>query len=72
MLTLQRQRDSSMNSYEIRIVRKSDSAQLIVNARLMGDHAAVRRAQMLAGDGDMVEVWRSMTCVYSTFREGVH
>ena len=72
MLTLQRQRDSSVNSYEIRIVRKSDSAQLIVNAKLMGDHAAVRRAQMLAGGGDMVEVWRSMTCVYSTVREGVH
>ena len=72
MLTQQRQRDSPMNSYEIRIVRKSGNAQLIVNAKLMGDHAAVRRAQMLAGDGDMVEVWRSMTCVYSTFREGVH
>jgi len=58
--------------YEIRIVRKSDTAQLLLDANLMGDHAAVRRAQLLARDGDLVEVWRDMTCIYSTIRENVY
>lgn len=61
-----------MTDYEIRIVRHADKAQLIVSATVMGDHAAVRRAQMLAGAGDQVEVWRGMRCVFSTFRESVH
>jgi DNA-binding transcriptional regulator/RsmH inhibitor MraZ len=61
-----------MNSYEIRIVRKDDNAQLVVSANLLGDHAAIRRARMLAGSGDLVEVWRGMTCVYSTMPESVH
>jgi hypothetical protein len=61
-----------MTSYEIRILRKSDNAQLLVSAKLMGDHAAVRRARLLAVDGDLVEVWRGMTCIYSTLRESVH
>ena len=61
-----------MTRYEIRIVRKSDTAQLLLDANLMGDHAAVRRAQLLARDGDLVEVWRGMTCIYSTIRENVY
>ena len=61
-----------MTSYEIRINRKGDNSQLLVSAKLMGDHAAVRRARLLAGDGDLVEVWRGATCIYSTLREGVH
>jgi hypothetical protein len=61
-----------MNDYEIRIVRHADQQQLVVTATVMGDHAAVRRAQMLADAGDMVEVWRGMRCVFSTMRESVH
>ncbi|HEY4276320.1 MAG TPA: hypothetical protein VGM68_12600 [Rhizomicrobium sp.] len=55
-----------MNDYEIRIVRARDNSQLVITATLLGDHAAVRRAQMLAGHRDLVEVWRGMKCVYST------
>jgi hypothetical protein len=55
-----------MNEYEIRIVRASDNSQLVITAKLLGDHAAVRRAKMLAGECDAVEVWRGMACVYST------
>ena len=61
-----------MTSYEIRIMRKGDNAQLHVSANLMGDYAAVRRARLLAGDGDFVKVWRGMTCIYSTLRQSVH
>ena len=61
-----------MTNYEIRIIRKSDNTHLLVTSNLMGDHAAVRRARLLAGDGDLVEVWRGMTCIYSTVRESVH
>ena len=55
-----------MHSYEIRIVRRDDGAPIVVTAKLLGDHAAVRRAQMLAGPADPVEVWRGSTCIYST------
>lgn len=61
-----------MTDYEIRIVRFADQKQLVVTATVMGDHAAIRRAKMLAGAGDMVEVWRGMRCVFSTMRENVH
>ncbi len=61
-----------MNQYEIRIVRHTDQQQLVVTATVMGDHAAIRRAQMLADKGDMVEVWRGMRCVFSTMHESVH
>jgi hypothetical protein len=63
-----------MHAYEIRIVRASDNSQLVITANLLGDHAAVRRAQMLAGARDLVEVWRGMQCVYSTMPDavGVH
>ena len=56
---------TDMNDYEIRIL-KEDGQQLVIEVRLMGDHAAVRRANTLATDTDRVEVWRGMTCVYST------
>lgn len=61
-----------MDHYEIRIVRKADNTQMVVSAKLMGDHAAIRRAQFLAGENDRVEVRRGMTCIYSTVRESVY
>jgi len=30
------------------------------------DHAAIRRAKSLIEDGDQVEVWRGLDCVYAT------
>lgn len=56
---------TDMNDYEIRIL-KDDGQQLVIEVRLMGDHAAIRRARTLATDTDRLEVWRGMTCVYST------
>lgn len=56
---------TDMNDYEIRILKESGQ-QLVIEVRLMGDHAAVRRARTLATDTDRLEVWRGMTCVYST------
>ena len=61
-----------MTNYQIRIMRKGDNNEFLFSTRLMGDHAAVRRAQLLVGEGDVVEVWRGMTCIYSTHRENVH
>ena len=52
-------------------MRKCDNAQLLVSANLIDDHAAMRRARLLAGDGDLVEVWRDTTCIYSIIRECV-
>ena len=60
-----------MTPYEIRIVRSVDRSPIIVNAKLMGDHAAVRRARMLAAEGDLVEVWRGAVCIYSTMPDSI-
>ncbi len=54
-----------LTSYEIRIVRQ-DGQVLVIESRLMGDHAAVRRARTLAIAGDQVEVWRGMVCIFET------
>jgi hypothetical protein len=54
-----------MKLYAIRIFRE-DGQELTVEARLIGDHAAVRRAEALATRDDRFEVWRGMQCVYST------
>jgi hypothetical protein len=51
--------------YEIHITRK-DGQTLVIESRLMGDHAAVRRAQTLAMPGDLVEVWRGTVCVFES------
>lgn len=54
-----------MENYEIRIVKKG-SGPFIYACPHLDDHAAVRRAQSLAADGDAVEVWRGLDCVYAT------
>ena len=57
-----------MHAYEIRIIRQ-DRTATIYSVLLLGDHAAIRRAHNLAQDGDLIEVWRGLTCVYSTIPE---
>jgi hypothetical protein len=54
-----------MITYAIRIMRP-DGQALVVESRFLGDHAAIRRAQTLAMEGDGLEVWRGMVCVYQT------
>jgi hypothetical protein len=51
--------------YEIRITRR-DGQVLVIESRLMGDHAAVRRARTLVIPGDLVEVWRGTVCVFES------
>ena len=55
-----------MNTYEIRIVRKGKAGPFIYSCPQASDYAAVRRAQSLAQDGDDVEVWRELDCVYTS------
>jgi hypothetical protein len=55
-----------LDTYEIRIVKKGHKAPFIYSSPQASDYAAVRRAQSLAEDGDNVEVWRELDCVYAT------
>jgi hypothetical protein len=55
-----------LDSYEIRIVKKGRKAPFIYACPHASDYAAVRRAQSLVEEGDEVEVWRDLNCVYST------
>lgn len=58
-----------MENYEIRIV-KSGRQPVILAGPHISDFAAVRRAQSLAKQDDEVEVWRELTCLYSTGAAG--
>jgi hypothetical protein len=55
-----------LDNYEIRIVKKGHKAPIIFACPHASDYAAVRRAQSLAQEGDDVEVWRDLHCVYAT------
>jgi hypothetical protein len=52
-----------LDNYEIRIERPGHQPYIYVSPQL-SDHAAIRRAQSLAQEGDRVEVWRGLDCVY--------
>ena len=55
-----------MDAYEIRIVKKQQPSPVIYACSQASDHAAIRRAKSLIEDGDQVEVWRGLDCVYAT------
>jgi hypothetical protein len=56
-----------LDNYEIRIIKKGHKAPIIYSCPYASDYAAVRRAQSLIQDGDDVEVWRDMDCVFATY-----
>ena len=53
-----------MEAYEIHVLSIYGKPSVYVSSHA-SDHAAVRRAKLLAREGDAVEVWRGETCVYS-------
>ena len=55
-----------MDAYEIRIVKKQKRSPVIYACSQASDHAAIRRARSLIEEGDLVEVWRGLDCVYTT------
>ena len=59
-------KEAFLDTYEIRIVKKGRKAAYIYACPHTSDYAAVRRAQSLVEEGDEVEVWRDLDCVYST------
>jgi len=54
-----------LDAYEIRIVKKQRKSPVIYACSQASDHAAIRRARSLIEDGDLVEVWRGLDCVYA-------
>ncbi len=60
-----------MDSYQIRIV-KTGRVPFINESSQVSDYAAIRRACRLAEDGDTVEVWRGLECVYATKQLASH
>ena len=59
-----------MQSYEIRVIRKGAGAVVYAITQL-SDYAAIRRARLLSEEGDIVEVWRGLTCVFTLAPEHV-
>lgn len=54
-----------MDAYEIRIMKKQNSTPVIYACSQVNDHAAIRRAKSMMEEGDLVEVWRGVDCVYT-------
>ena len=59
-----------MKEYEIRVIRKGTGAT-VYSSPQTSDFAAIRRARLLAEDGDIVEVWRGLNCVFTQAPEHV-
>lgn len=57
-----------MKSYEIRIFRDVKQEPAVIKASFFGDYAAYVRALFLSRNGDQVEVWRDMRCIYAMAR----
>ena len=60
-----------LDNYEIRIVKKGRSGPFFYSVPQASDYAAVRRAQSLVQDGDEVEVWRGLDCIYNSMRKSL-
>ena len=54
-----------MKIYEIRIMSGRQCGPDIYTGSHLNDHAAVRRAMMLVGPHQWIEVWRGARCVYA-------
>jgi hypothetical protein len=54
-----------LDAYEIRIVKKQSRFPVVYACSQVNDHAAIRRARSLTEEGDLVEVWRGVDCVYT-------
>ena len=58
-------REFSLDAYEIRIIKKQSRFHVIYACSQASDHAAIRRAKSLIEEGDGVEVWRGLDCVFA-------
>jgi len=56
-----------MHRYEIRL-SKPEGRPVIHAGRYLGDFHAIRRAHVLAREGDDVAVWRGAACIYRARR----
>jgi hypothetical protein len=54
-----------MPNYEIRL-RKQHGGTCAYRANRVSDFAAIHTAHSIAADGDAVEVWKDMDCIYSS------
>ena len=54
-----------MPNYEIRL-RKQQGGTCAYRANRVNDLAAIRSARSIAAEGDAVEVWKDMDCIYSS------
>lgn len=57
-------REFSLDAYEIRIMKKQSRFPVVYSCSQASDHAAIRRAKSLIDEGDGVEVWRGLDCVF--------
>jgi hypothetical protein len=57
-----------MHEYEFRILRDDGGSSAVIETVQLGDSAAIRAAQKMAG-GHAFEVWRGLDCIHPVFPE---
>jgi hypothetical protein len=60
-----------MQQYEIRITKKGATHPRVIRAALMSAYAAIRRALKFSEEGDQVEVWLGLSCLYSSAGQAI-
>ena len=58
------QQEEAMERYDIRLRKKGGRAILAYCTAKGSDAAAIRAAREITDDGDTVEVWKGMHCIY--------
>ena len=60
-----------MPDYEIHLVTKSCIPSLIYATSEPSDEAAIQAARRRAPDGDRIEVWRGLKCIYREHSDAI-
>jgi hypothetical protein len=60
--------EEAMGRYDIRLRKKGGAAVLTYCTAKESDAAAIRVARAVMEDGDTVEVWKGMRCIYADER----
>jgi hypothetical protein len=54
-----------MQPYEIRLHKRQRPTPAIYRTSQISDFSAIRTARRIADDGDTIEVWKDMECIYA-------
>ena len=54
-----------MQTYEIRLHKRQQPTPAIYRMSQISDFSAIRTARRIAENGDAIEVWKELECIYA-------